>query len=55
MHHVPDTEREKVSNWLKKQGCKDEISTMDTLNKWLNENNQSKDKSKDKTIFTRGE
>ena len=55
MHHVPDTEREKVSNWLKKQGCKDEISTMDTLNKWLNENNQSKDNIKDKTIFTRGE
>lgn len=40
MNHVPEEKRANVQEWLTKQGCKDEISTVKTLTKWLDEAKQ---------------
>ncbi|MBE6361249.1 MAG: hypothetical protein E7059_07355 [Treponema bryantii] len=37
MNHVPKDKKEETINWLSKQGCKDEITTVKVLTKWADE------------------
>ena len=49
MNHVPKDKKEETINWLSKQGCKDEITTVKVLTKWTEET-LNKKQTKDNNI-----